>query len=118
MMQIEDIARAALAYDALMVRDLIEELLREHPDWSSIPRPADVDEKTLVVAAALVDLLALRSGAEPPLWTREIGPAKEPIYLVRAAATMPRTRARMEVESPEPLRKRNIFAPSEYVTFV
>lgn len=33
-------------------------------------------------------------------------------------ATMPRTRARVEAESPEPLRKRNVFAPPEYATFV
>lgn len=118
MVRIEDIARAALAYDALTVRDLIQQLLRSHPDWSAIPRPVAVDEKTLVVAAALLDLLALRSSAEPAAWTREAGPAREPIHLVRAAITMPRTRARIEAESPEPLRKRNVFAPAEYATFV
>ena len=118
MVRIEDIARAALAYEALTVRDLIQDLLRDRPDWASIPRPMAVDEKTLIVAAALLELFALRSGAEPAAWTRETGPAKEPIHLVRAAATMPRTRTRMEAESPEPLRKRNIFAPAEYATFV
>lgn len=118
MVQIEDIARAALAYEALTVRDLIQDLLRDPPDWASIPRPAAVDEKTLVVAAALLELLALRSGTEPAAWTREVGPIREPIHLVRAAMTMPRTRARVEAESPEPLRKRNVFAPAEYATFV
>ncbi len=118
MVQIEDIARAALAYDALTVRDLIQDLLRDPPDWASIPRPAAVDENTLVVAAALLELLALRAGAEPATWAREIGPASEPIHLLRAATTMPRTRARVEAESPEPLRKRNVFAPAEYATFV
>lgn len=118
MVRIEDIARAALSYEALTVRDLIQDLLRDRPDWASIPRPVAVDEKTLVVAAALLELLALRSGAEPAAWTREIGPAKDPIHLLRAAATMPRTRARVEAESPEPLRMRNVFAPAEYATFV
>jgi hypothetical protein len=118
MVRIEDIARAALDYDALAVRDLIQELLRNQPDWSSLPRPVTVDENTLIVAAALLELLALRSGAEPAVWTREIGPAREPIHLVRTAATMPRTRARVEAESPEPLRKRNVFAPADYATFV
>jgi hypothetical protein len=118
MVRIEDIARAALAYEALTVRELIQDLLRDPPDWASIPRPAAVDEKTLVVAAALLELLALRSGAEPAAWTRDTGPAREPIHLVRAAATMPRTRAHVEAESPEPLRKRNVFAPTEYATFV
>jgi len=118
MVRIEDIARAALAYNALMVRALLQDLLRASPDWASIPKPAAVDENTLVVAAALLELLALRAGAEPAAWTRETGPAKEPIHLVRAALTMPRTRARVEAESPEPLRKRNVFAPAEYATFV
>ncbi len=118
MVRIEDIARAALAYQALTVRELIQDLLRDCPDWTSIPRPVAVDENTLVVAAALLELLALRSGAEPAAWTRETGPAGEPIHLVRGAATMPRTRARIEAESPEPLRKRNVFAPAEYATFV
>lgn len=118
MVRIEDIARAALAYEALTVRELIQDLLRGHPDWAAIPRPVAVDENTLVVAAALLELLALRNGAEPAAWTRETGPAREPIHLVRAATTMPRTRARVEAESPEPLRKRNVFAPAEYATFV
>lgn len=118
MVRIEDIARAALAYEALTVRDLIQTFLRDLPDWAAIPRPTSVDENTLVVAAALLELLALRSGAEPAAWTRETGPAPAPIHLVRAAATMPRTRARVEAESPEPLRKRNVFAPAEYATFV
>ena len=118
MVRIEDIARAALAYESLIVRELIQDLLRERPDWGAIPRPVAVDEKTLVVAAALLELLALRSGAEPAAWAREAGPAKEPIHLVKAVATMPRTRARVEAESPEPLRKRNVFAPAEYATFL
>jgi hypothetical protein len=118
MVRIEDIACAALAYDALTVRDLIQDLLRNPPDWASVPRPVSVDENTLVVTAALLELLALRSGTEPPNWTREIGPAREPIHLVRAVTTMPRTRARVEAESPEPLRNRNVFAPAEYATFM
>jgi hypothetical protein len=118
MVRIEDIARAALAYEALTVRELIQDLLRDHPDWTAIPRPVAVDENTLVVAAALLELLALRNGAEPAAWARETGPAREPIHLVRAATTMPRTRARVEAESPEPLRRHNVFAPAEYATFV
>jgi len=116
MVRIEDIALAALAYEALAVRDLIQDLLRGSLDWAAIPRPVGMDENTLVVAAALLELLAFRHGAEPAAWVRETGPAREPIHLVRATTTMPRTRARVEAESPEPLRKRNVFAPAEYAT--
>jgi hypothetical protein len=66
MVRFEDIARVALAYEALAMRDLIQDLLRERPDWAAIPRPVEVSEETLVVAAALLELLALRGGAEPP----------------------------------------------------
>lgn len=103
MVWIEDIARAALAYEALTVRSLIQDLLLEGPNWTSIPRPVGVvgvDENTLVVAAALLELLALRSGAELAAWTRETGPAREPIHLVRAAMTMPRTRAVWKPRAP------------------
>ena len=42
MVRIEDIARAALANDALVMRNLIQDLLRNPPDWASIPRPVAV----------------------------------------------------------------------------
>jgi hypothetical protein len=41
-----------------------------------------------------------------------------PIYLVEAATKSPKMRARVEQESPEPLRKRNVFAPSRYLEIV
>ncbi|HET7502649.1 MAG TPA: hypothetical protein VFK02_16625 [Kofleriaceae bacterium] len=41
-----------------------------------------------------------------------------PVYLVEAAVRSPKMRARVEQESPEPLRKRNLFAPAGYLAFV
>lgn len=118
MVRIEDIARAALAHEALEVRSLVQDLLRTPPDWAAVPRPRAVDPLVMALSAAFVELFAERSGAEPAAWTREVGPAPSPIYLLEAARTMPRTRALIEAESPEPLRKRNIFAPRDYAQLV
>jgi hypothetical protein len=41
-----------------------------------------------------------------------------PVYLIEAASRSPRMRARVEQESPEPLRKRNLFAPPGYLAIV
>lgn len=118
MVRVEDIARAALAYDALEVRSLVQDLLREGPDWETLPRPASPDLRVLAVAAALVELLAARAGASPAPWTSSIGAVDEPIFLLRAAATMPRTRARLTEESPAPFRNRNLFVPPGYAELV
>lgn len=118
MVRIEDIAKAALAHEALEVRSLVQDLLRAAPDWAAMPRPRSVDEAVMAVSAAFVELFAERSGAQPAAWTRDVGPVPAPIYLLEAARTMPRTRALIEAESPEPLRKRNIFAPKDYAQFV
>jgi hypothetical protein len=42
----------------------------------------------------------------------------ESLFLVKAAARMPRLRAACERESPEPLKKRNLLAPSNFLHFV
>jgi len=114
MVRVEDIARAALAYDALAVRSLVQDLLREPPDWSRIPEPGSTDPAVRAVAAAFVELLAGRAGAIAAAWTQGVSGVASPIHLVKAAATMPRTRARIEAESPAPFRSRNLFAPASY----
>ena len=48
----------------------------------------------------------------------QIGRLPTPVYLVEAAAKSPKMRARIEQQSPEPLRKRNVFAPPGYLEIV
>ncbi|MEE8583936.1 MAG: hypothetical protein V3T83_03695 [Acidobacteriota bacterium] len=43
-------------------------------------------------------------------------PVEEPVYLVRAALSMPRLRRLCRQEGPEPLRWRGILAPPEFLT--
>ena len=113
--RIEQLAEAAINQDALSLRSLTQDLLRAHPRLKDFSRPMAVDFKTLAAAAALIELFAERLHQEPPAWTREIGALPEPIYLVRAAATMKRLRVLCEQQAPEPLRKRGFFAPPNFL---
>lgn len=116
MVHLEDIAVAALAHDPLEVRSLLQDMLRAEPTWCDLPRPLVDDARVLAVAAAFAELLAQRSGQDPPGWTRDVGAVVEPIYLVAAVKTMPRTMVRIATESPEPFRRRNIFVPANYAS--
>ena len=115
MVRIEQLAEAAINQDALLLRSLTQDFLRERPRLKDFPRPMAVDFKTLVAAAALIELFAERLHQEPPAWAREIGSLPEPIYLLKAAATMKRLRVLCEEQAPEPLRKRGFYAPPNFL---
>jgi len=113
--RIEQLAEAAINQDALLLRSLTQDLLCERPRLKDFPRPVAVDFKRLAAAAALIELFADRLHQEPPAWTREIGTLAEPIYLVKAAATMKNLRTLCELQAPEPLRKRGFYAPPNFL---
>lgn len=113
--RIEQLAEAAINRDALSLRSLTQDLLRDCPKLTDVPRPTAVDFKTLAAAAALIELFAERLHQEPPAWTREIGSLPEPIYLLKAAATMKHLRLLCEQQAPEPLRKRGLYAPPNFL---
>lgn len=115
MVRIEQLAEAAINQDALSLRSLTQDFLRERPQLNDFPQPMAVDFRTLAAAAALIELFAERLHQEPPAWTREIGSLPEPIYLLKAAATMKRLRALCEQQAPEPLRKRGFYAPPNFL---
>ena len=117
MEQIEQLARAALERDHLKLRSLVQDVTREKVDWSNLPRPSTNDSRLLVVSAALVELLALRNDQTPPAWTKEIGPMNEPFFLLESAAGMKRLRVLCETQSPEPMRKRLLYAPPHFLEF-
>lgn len=117
MVTIEPIAEAALQRDGLQLRHLTQALLRACADLSVVPRPRTSDPRVLAVAAALLELLAGRRNQPAPAWTSEIGTLEEPIFLLEAAARMPRLRRLCETEAPEPLRTRGIYAPPNFLEF-
>jgi len=116
---VEQLAKAALDLDdSLQLRALTQEFLRQNPQLSEINRPNTNDARALAAAASLIELFALRSGQQPPVWTTEIGPLPEKMYLINAAAMGSYTRRLCDTESPEPLRKRGFLAPPNFLEFL
>lgn len=118
MVQIEDLAEAALQGDSLRLRSLVQDLFQESPRLAKIEKPDTTNPQLLATAAALLELFAERMHQPAPIWTEEIGPSPEPIYLLKSAATMKRLRQLCETTAPESLRKRRLYAPSNYLEFV
>jgi hypothetical protein len=117
MVTLETLAETALRRDSLQLRSLVQEFVREHPQFTAIARPRTENLQILGTAAALLELLAQRAGQPAPEWTRDIGAVPSPIFLLEAAMRMPRLRMLCETEAPEPLRKRGLFAPPDFLTF-
>lgn len=118
MVKIEEVAAAALAYHSLQVRSLLQEFLHQDPVLANVPQPETSDRNILALSAAFIELLGDRAKAQTPAWTTQIGPVAQPIFLVEAAVRMPRLRQLCEQEAPEPLRKRKIYAPPNYLALV
>jgi len=117
MVTLETLAELALRRDGLRLRSVAQDFVRDHPHLSEIARPAITSMQLLSTAAALLELLAQRTGQPAPLWTREIGAVPEPLFLVEAASRMKHLRALCEAEAPEPLRKRGLYAPPDFLSF-
>lgn len=117
MVQIEQLARAALERESLLLRSLVQDFLRSQPNLADVRPPQTEDEAVLAMSAALLELLALRTNQASPAWTAGIGPVKEPFYLLKSAAQMKRLQQLCRQESPEPLRKRSFYAPPDYLAF-
>lgn len=114
---IEQLAHAALERDHLKLRSLVQDFIRATTDFSQLPRPSTTDARLLVISAALTELLAQRNNQTPPAWTKEIGALKEPFFLLESATTMKRLRTLCETQSPEPMRKRLLYAPPHFLEF-
>jgi hypothetical protein len=115
-MDLRDLVQALLRFDALTARQWLADAARSGLVWSKVPRPSGLDETESALAAGVVELLAGRAGQAPPNWTAAMPAAPRSLFLVRSAATMPRLRAACEQEGPEPLRRRGLLAPPDFLT--
>ena len=115
-MDLRDLVAALLRHDALTARQWVADASRQAMDWTRVPQPVGLSQMELAIAAGVVELLAARANHAPPAWTSSVGRAPMPVYLVRAADTMPRLRRSCETEGPQPLRSRQIYAPPEFLT--
>ena len=115
-MNLSDLVRALLSFETLVARQWVTDSLRSGMVWASVPAPTDLDSVALGVAAGVAELLAQRAAQAPPPWASLIGATLTPVCLVKAARTMPRLRRLCEEEGPEPLRRRGIMAPPEFLS--
>ena len=114
-MEPRDLVRSLLAFDTLAARQWAADNVREGLLWTSVPAPIGLDPAGLAVAAGIAALLSERIGQVPPPWTQSVERLPVDVYLVKAALTMPRLRKLCEQEGPEPLRRRGILAPPEFM---
>ena len=114
---LEQIAHAALERDHLHLRSLVQDLVRSNVRIRDIPRPIFSDGRLLVISASIVELLAERQKEQPPSWAKEIGPLSEPFFMLESASSMKRLRTLCETQSPEPMRKRCLYAPPHFLEF-
>jgi hypothetical protein len=117
MVTLNEVVEAALNRDALWLSGATQEFLRSTPRLPEVPQPSSMEERHWGVAAALLELLALRTGQQPPGWTALVGGLREPFFMVAEAETLRNTRIMCEQESPEPLRKRKLLAPPQFLTW-
>lgn len=115
-MELRELVSALLSFDAITARQWVADSMRQGVSWNAVPKPSDLTPLELRVAAGVVELLASRAGQRPPSWVDEIEGTVTQVWLVKAADTMPRLRRLCEEEGPEPLRRRGIFAPPEFLT--
>jgi hypothetical protein len=117
MVVIEQLAKAAVDGDALLLRSLTQDWLAENPKIGDCPAPASTDAKILAISAGIIELFAQRRAQSPPEWTKDVAALDRPLHLLKSAKTMPRLRKLCEAESPMPLRRRNLFAPPTFLQF-
>lgn len=117
MNKVDFFVQAALDGDALKLRSLCQDLLHENQKLQDCPAPTTDDRLKMAIAASLLELLAVRTGQEPPIWTKAVEGLTRPIYLLKSVEKMPRLRKLCESESPEPLRKRGLLAPPNFLSF-
>lgn len=117
MVMLEQLAEAALNRDSLQLRSLTQDWLGENVLLKDAPRPLTDNTRVLAAAASLIELFAQRRQQDPPTWVEEVGPLSEPLFLLESAEKMKHLRALCETQSPEPLRKRRLYAPPNFLEF-
>lgn len=109
------LSRAIVTGDAIEARACMLELASWSP--ADVAQPPGLSGLELVVAAAMLELLAERAHQSTPPWTAAVGGWPEPVFLVESALRFPNLRRMCETESPAPLKRRNLFAPANYLTW-
>jgi len=115
-MDLVELVNALISGDALAARAWVAESARRGIQWSLIPQPSHLDSVEMAIAAGVVELLAARQKQSPPAWTSHVTASPRDVFLVRSAEAMPRLRQMCIEQGPEPLRRRHVFAPPDFLT--
>jgi hypothetical protein len=112
MATIEQLALTVLERNEIEARSLAQEILRTRVSTIAAPNRAPNDV-VLIMAAALAELLASYQGVAPPSWTAQVGAMPQPLDLL--PARHPKLREELLRHVPEPLRRRDILAPEDFL---
>lgn len=115
MVTIIKVAQYAQFSDDIHLDLLIDEFLRSNPDIANVQKPETSNPRTLAVCASLLELFASRINQNPPDWTSDVCALSEPYFIQSMAITSKWFREWCFQYSPEPLKKRNIFATDNYL---
>jgi hypothetical protein len=113
--ELTELVQAITSGNLLAARQWVADARRAGIRWQEAERPLGLDDRSMTIAAGLAELLATRSGTEPPEWTVSVGGNAEPVFLDPGIEKMPRTLAFTKTHAPEPLRKRNLFAMPDFL---
>ena len=118
MNDIKDLAIAMLTADAVRLRQLVAEVMRQPEVLASVPLPVDMSPEEHAAAASILELLCERAGVEPPSWTEEAPSLSQPMFVVKHALRMPRLRELCLSEGPHALKRRGVLAPPDVLTSI
>lgn len=116
-MDLVELVRALRTHETLAARQWVKDALRTGFQLHAVSKPSGADAVDLAISAGVVELLASRWEQSAPAWTKDVPALPAPFFLVQAAATLPRLRKACEEEGPEPLRRRGLLAPPDFLSF-
>lgn len=115
-MDLKELVDALMSFDSLRARQWVADAAAISLEWPELASPDGLNGEELAVAAGVAELLAQRANQQAPAWTSEVPQSPTKVWLVRWADSMPRLRRLCEQEGPEPLRRRQVLAPPEFLT--
>lgn len=115
-MDLRELVDALMSFDSLRARQWVADATARSLNWPELAWPEGLNSEQLAVAAGVAELLAQRANQPAPAWTSEVPQSPTKVWLVRWADSMPRLRRLCEQEGPEPLRRRQVLAPPEFLT--
>lgn len=114
-MDLSELVEAVLCGDLLRARQWVADARRNDIQWESIAFPKEMDQQSLAITAALLELFAGRAGGTPPPWTKSVGAVDDLLVLDPGLETMRRSFAYAREYGPAPLLKRNLVALPDFL---